>query len=134
MPRFRWSLSQLFTFVLLCAIAFGVCRSYWDPTRPNHRLLLGVYLVALATASVTAYFCRPGVRGFFLGFAAFGSAYLVCVLHGGFGLQTIYDAQALEQSTKLGMVLAFVAAVATHLCVSICSENHVEDKEDERHE
>src|SRR5260370_27993036 len=102
--------------------------------RTNYQLLLGVYLVALATTSVTACFCRPGARGFFLGFAAFGWVYLVCVLHGGFGLHTIYDSEALVLSAKIGMALAFVAAVSAHLCISICSTNHVEIKDHKRYE
>jgi hypothetical protein len=123
----------LFSFVLLCAVASAVHRSFWDPTRTNYQLLLGVYLVALATATVTACSCRPGVRGFFLGYAAFGWAYLICVLHGGFGLQTIYDSEALVLNAKLGMALEFVAAVGTQLCISICGENRLEGSGDERH-
>ena len=98
-------LSSLFLTVALIAACLSVYRAVWEAGSPNHDFLLGVYLL-LATASLVAGIPRNArFRAGFLGAALFAGLYLVCTLQGGFGLETIYDTQALARNTKLGVAL-----------------------------
>ena len=95
---FRFSVAGLLTLVALVAGTLGAFRVFWGIGSPTS---------------------RPEAWPAFLGFAAFGWAYLAFVLHGGFELfggSTIYDAQRIAGQAKTGMALAVLAGLATHLC------------------
>src|SRR4029079_11250005 len=87
----RWNLSALLLATAIVASGFGVYRGFWDPTNPNHAILLGAFILLNCTAVVAAVFGNTRLRGACCGAALFGTAYLICVLHCGFGLDTIYD-------------------------------------------
>lgn len=116
---FRFSLAALLTAVALVGGTFGVVGGFWSSRGANYALQLGLFLGCVTTASVGAYFCRPNARPALLGFAAFGWAYLAFVLHGGYGMvggATIYVARSIAEQSQMGIALAVLAALATHLC------------------
>jgi hypothetical protein len=77
--------------------------------------LLGAYLVITAAVVVAAAPKAARWRGGFLGASIFGVAYLVCVLKGGFDLETIYDSQRLVRTVKLGLALLPIAFLLSQL-------------------
>ncbi len=115
----KWTLSTLLMAVATCAAVFAVYRMAWESARTNHFVLLGAYLLVTCVAIVAAASPQSRWRSGFIGAALFGVAYLACVLKGGFGLETIYDAQALAKYTRLGLALLGVAFLATQLCTML---------------
>lgn len=115
----RWSLSALLLAIAIIASALGVYRCFWDPTHPNHPILLGAFILLICVALVAAIFSRLPVRGAFCGAALFGIVYLICVLHCGFGLDSIYDAQWLARNTKIGFALFGISFLTSQLTMML---------------
>ncbi len=111
----RWPLSAMLLAITVAASAFGVFTAFWDASHPNHVLLLGAYILLVCVCTVAAVFGNKLLRGAFAGASLFGTAYLICVLHGGFGLETIHDSEWLARNTKLGLALLGIAFLASQL-------------------
>ncbi|MDB5352077.1 MAG: hypothetical protein JWN86_3324 [Planctomycetota bacterium] len=113
----RWKLSDLLLVVLSAGVAMAAYRYFWQPApNPNARLYLAAYLALLSTASLGAFFGRPGWRRLFRGYALFGWCNLAFVMWGGFGLSTIYDARRLVEGSQMGVVFGVLSGlVATWL-------------------
>lgn len=105
----------MFLAIAVVASVLGVYRSFWDASRPNHQVLLGGFIGLTCVAIVAAIPAQSRLRGGFLGASLFGIGYLICVLKGGLGLETIYDSQALAKNTILGFALFGVSFLASQL-------------------
>jgi hypothetical protein len=112
MQRPTWKVSDLLLLVLSTGMAFGAFRYFWQPApHPNTTLFLASYLALLAMASLGAFLGKPALRRPCQGFAAFGWLNLVCVLKGGFGIETIYDAQGVVEGSQMGMAFGAICAL-----------------------
>jgi hypothetical protein len=112
MQRSTWKVSDLVLLVLSAAMAFGAIRYFWQPPpHPNAHLFLTSYLAMLAMATLGAFLGRSGLRRPCQGFAASGWLNLICILKGGFGMKTIYDAQAVAEGSQMGMAFGAIAAL-----------------------
>jgi hypothetical protein len=129
----RWTLSAMLLAVAIAASGLGIYRGFWDPTRPNHPVLLGVYLILICMSATVAVFGRSTLRGTFFGVALFGTTYLICVLRGGFGLDTIHDAEWLARNTKIGFALLGVSWLASQLLVMTVRPTAAPSRESELH-
>ena len=128
----NWNLRTVLLAVAVVAALLAVWRGFWEATRTNHHLLLGLYLLLVLSAAVTA--CRPGaeLRGGLIGASLFGVVYLVCVLKGGFGLENIYDAQALAKYTRLGFALLGLSFLVTQLSTMLLSPSATPSSDNDR--
>ncbi len=115
----RWPLSALLLATAIVASAFGVFRCFWDPSHPNHQILLGTFILLICVAIVAALFGKSPLRGAFFGASLFGIAYLICVLKCGFGLETIYDSQWLAKNTTIGFALFGISFLASQLSIMV---------------
>jgi hypothetical protein len=111
----QWSLRALFLAVAVAALAFGVVRSFWRITLPNHDLLLAFYLVLISAIVVSAFVANARFRGGLIGAALFGVAYLAFILRGGFGVQTPHDALLFVRDLQLGLALLLVSFLLSQL-------------------
>ena len=111
----RWPLSALLLAITIAACSLGVITAFWKDSHPNHPLLMGVYILTICVSTVAAIFGTSSFRGAFAGVSLFGTAYLIFVLHGGFGLVTIHDSEWLASNTKLGLALMGIAFLASKL-------------------
>jgi hypothetical protein len=97
------SLRAIFFGMAAVAAALATHRAFWNSALPNHKLLLGDYLVLASLATGLGFVKTVPVRGAFHVTAIFAWAYLACGLHAGFGAMN--DAQSLALSTKIGLAL-----------------------------
>lgn len=111
----RWSLSALLLVMAIVACAFGIFTAFWDRSHPNHTILLGAFILLVTVSSVAAVFGSETFRVAFIGASIFGIAYLIFVLHCGFGLETIYDSEHLARNTKIGFAWLGVSFLASKL-------------------
>ena len=119
----RWTLSAMLLGITIIASGLGVYRCFWDPTHPNHPILLGVFLLLTCVAVVAAVFGKATLRGSFFGASLFAASYLIVVLRGGFGLETIYDAEWVARNTKIGFALLGISLLASHLTIMATRPN-----------
>lgn len=116
----RWPLSALLLSALLLAMAivacaFGAFSTFGDPSHPNHEFLLGVFILLICVSAVAAVFGLASLRGAFIGTSLFGVAYLIIVLHCGFGVETNHDSKWLASSKELGFALFGISFLASKL-------------------
>lgn len=119
----RWPLSAVLLAVTIVASAFGVFTAFWDASHPNHALLLGAFLLIVCVSTVGAMYGTTSMRCAFVGASLFGAAYLIFVLHGGFGLETIHDSNWLARNTKMGFALLGISFLASHLLQIIACQS-----------
>lgn len=119
----RWPLSALLLAIAILASVLGVFTSFWDSTHPNHVLLLGMFILAVCVSTVASVFGAASLRCAFVGASLFGAAYLIFVLHCGFGLETIHDSSWLARNTKMGFALLGISFFASHLLQMIAWQN-----------
>ena len=81
MMRLRYSLASLMGLVLFCAVAMAALR---QADQVWASLLFSGAIVVLGTAVLAAVFARGARRGFWVGFCAFGWAYLALAFAPGF--------------------------------------------------
>lgn len=105
----RWPLSALLLAMTIAASALGTITVFWDESHPNHSFLLGGFILLICVCATAAVFGTTTLRGAYVGASLFGGAYLVFVLHCGFGLETIHDSEWLARNTKLGFPLFGIA-------------------------
>ena len=109
----------------------GIFVGFWDSSGPNHHLLLGVYLLlvsSITVASLSPKVLFPyGLRGASL----FGICYLLIVLRGGFGLETIYDSQTLERKTIIGFGLIGLAFFTSHFWTILLTPGATNDNSEQ---
>lgn len=129
----RWTLSAMFLTVAIVASGLGVYHGFWEPGSPNVGILLAVFLMLVCLSATAAVFGRSTLRGTFVGVALFGTAYLICVLHGGFGVETIYDAEWLAENTKIGFALLGVSLLTSQFIVMTVRPNAAPPREEESH-
>jgi hypothetical protein len=110
--RRRRNILDLMTVVLFASIALGGVRMFWDPGSTNYEVYFAAYLAGLSTSTLGSRLARGRWRRFWQGYALFGWIYLAFVLHGGFGIRTIYDAQAMAKHAPMGMVIGLLGAIA----------------------
>lgn len=115
----RFSLAALLLLVAIVAASVGTVTAFWERGGTNYSLLLGLFLLVVSSAVMAAVFGGAKFRPAFAGASLFGVVYLAFVLRGGFGLQFIYDAQALAKNTIIGFPLLATAFLATHWIVMI---------------
>jgi hypothetical protein len=102
----RWSLKQLLLLILALAIGLATCRAYWgESAYMNSRIVFAVYLAALSSTSLAAYW-SPLFVHFWRGYALFGWCYLVFVLRGGFGFTPDVYAPNLTRLSEMGMAMS----------------------------
>jgi hypothetical protein len=106
--RLRWRVTDLVVLVLVAGIAFGAFRAFPEAW---HKKWFATNLAILTTASLACRFSRPYWRRFWMGYALFGWAYLVCALYGGFGIKFDYEVQSLEIHSRMGMVFGLLCAI-----------------------
>jgi hypothetical protein len=119
----RWPLSALMIAIAIAASACGVFTAFWDASHPNHVLLLGTFILLVCVSTVAALFGKASLRCPFIGASLFGTAYLVFVLHCGFGLETIHDSEWLARNTKLGFALFGISFLASQLSQMVAWPN-----------
>jgi hypothetical protein len=112
MTRLRWKISDLMLLIVAAGIVLAGYRAFWDPNQPNYVLLLAVYLAVLTTGTLALRNSRGRWRKGWAGYAVFGWIYFVSVLHAGFGITTIYDAQAAARNTLIGLLVGVLCGIA----------------------
>ena len=114
-----WQLRTILLSIAVIAATLALFRAFWEPLKTNHDLLLGLYLVVLSACAVASIRRTASFHGGLLGTLLFGVAYLICSLQAGFGLETIYDSQALARNAILGLALLGVAFLTSQLLTSV---------------
>lgn len=110
----RWRTAHLLVLVLIAAIALAIGRSLWGPVHHNARVVFGAHLVPLVAASIASCRSRPRWRRLWLGYAAFGWAWLALVLRHYLGRIPDAYAENLIAYTLLGTALSLVCALVSH--------------------
>jgi hypothetical protein len=113
--------------VAIAALGAATYVTFWDSSNTNYALILGIYVLVVSLTTTGAIFSGPRFRPAFVATSLFGTAYLVFVLKGGFGLQYFHDAQALVKSTTAGFLLLATAFLSTQLFVMVTRQSS--DKE-----
>ena len=109
----RWKVGHLLIVVLVAAIVLAIRRSLWGAAWRNATIVFGVYLACLVTATVGAWYAKPGGRRFWLGYAAFGWCWLALVLRHYLGMvPDVFASNKLDLSL-LGMALGVLCALAS---------------------
>lgn len=124
----RWRLNSLFLATATIAAALAVFSTGNKVGHPNHPLYLGIYLVVLSAIAAIAVYGRR-FRGAAFAATLFGSVYLLCVLHGGFGLKTINDAEWLAGNAKLGLGLVGLSFLVGLLILRLIGSNEQEHQQ-----
>ncbi|HUY93189.1 MAG TPA: hypothetical protein VMV10_30955 [Pirellulales bacterium] len=120
----RWTLSAMLLAVAIVASGLGVYHGFWEPSDPNVEILLAAFLMLICLSATAAVFGRSMLRGAFFGVALFGTAYLICVLHGGFDFESYANgAEWLARHTKIGFALLGVSFLASQLIVMTARPN-----------
>ena len=112
MTRPRWKISDLMLLIVAAGIVLAGYRTFWEPGRSNYVLLLAVYLAVLTTGTLASRNLRARWRKGWAGYAVFGWIYFVFVLHAGFGITTIYDAEAAARNTLIGILVGVLCGIA----------------------
>lgn len=112
-PRPRWRLADLLGLVLFAAVALATYRESGPSNTPlRNTSRLGAFLATVATATVCAFRAPRPWRPFWEGWAVFGWLYLVVVLHGNFGVDTLAAAAVHSEWALLGIPLGLLAGLA----------------------
>jgi hypothetical protein len=120
--KIKWKVAHLLILVLAAAIMLAIQRSLWGPTWRNAVIVFGAYLVSLVTASIAAYHSEPRYRRLWLGYAAFGWAWVALVLRDYLGkLPDLYAPNKMDFSI-LGMALGVLCALASQFLPGMKNE------------
>jgi hypothetical protein len=112
MTATRWNISDLLVIVLVCGVAFGAYRYFWNPAPDwNAWPYFALFLAFLSTATLGSFCARPRWRRSFQGFAAFGWCDLVFMMSGGFGAVNYDDGQRIAACSQMGVVFGFLCAI-----------------------
>jgi hypothetical protein len=108
----RWNLSDLVLLVLVCGMAFGAYRHFWQPSpAPSARFFLSTFLACLAIACLGSFFARPRWRRPFQGFAVFGWFELVFGIWAAFETRNPNDPRRIAECSQMGLVFGVLCAL-----------------------
>lgn len=93
--------------------------------------MLGIYLVVLSGIAVAASTRRARFQGGVIGSAVFEFAYFVLVLRGGFGVESLSEAQEFVRHIYIGLALLPVAFFWSQLCTMLVAANKAKAQNDQ---
>ena len=119
--RFRFTIRDLLSLILLVAAVLAAFQMGWDSSRTNPyspwsdnaRFISAINLLLLPITTAVCFFGRATIRRFAIGYTIFGWLYLLFVLH-PIPLDNFDDRWLLSRGAMVGTILGAICGRVCH--------------------
>jgi hypothetical protein len=117
----RFSIRTLLLVTAVVAASLGIHLGFRSSSHPNYVLWLGWYLIAVSLLTMLCFAQGARLLSAYRAATIFGWAYFICVLKGGFWIETFSQAEEFAANTRMGLAfmgLCFLIAATAMVIAS----------------